>query len=69
MVWIDYKKLMFATVIFFTQFLADFARAEVLFEGFSKVMSGGVHIGYAINRYEFDAKKKEVYLNQFFKNW
>lgn len=67
MVWIDYKKLMFATVIFFTQFLADFARAEVLFEGFSKVMSGGVHIGYAINRYEFDAKKKKFISTSFLK--
>lgn len=35
------------------------AKADVLFEGYSKVTSGGVHIGYVVSRYEFDAKKKQ----------
>jgi len=43
------------------------AKAEVLFEGYSKVMSGGVHIGYAINRYEFDPKKKQFISTSFLK--
>lgn len=35
------------------------ASADVLFEGYSKVLLDGVHVGYVIQRYEFDAKKKE----------
>jgi len=35
------------------------ARADLLFEGYSKVMLGDAHIGYAVQRYEFDPKKKE----------
>lgn len=33
-------------------------KAEVLFEGYSKVLSGGVHVGFVINRYDYDPKKK-----------
>lgn len=43
------------------------ARAEVLFEGYSKVMSGTVHIGYMINRYEFDPKRKQFVSTSFLK--
>lgn len=42
-------------------------RAEVLFEGYSKVLSGGVHIGYSIVRYEFDNKKKQFVATTFLK--
>lgn len=35
------------------------SKAEILFEGYSKVMSGGVHVGYAVQRYEFDPKSKK----------
>jgi hypothetical protein len=35
------------------------AGADVLFEGYSKVMSGGVHVGFMVTRYEFDSKKKQ----------
>lgn len=35
------------------------ARAEILFEGYSKVMSGGVHVGFVVTRYDFDPKKKQ----------
>jgi len=35
------------------------APADVLFEGYSKIYSGGVHVGFVVNRYEFDAKKKQ----------
>ena len=42
-------------------------RAEVLFEGYSKVISGGVHIGYSIARYEYDAKKKQFIATTFLK--
>jgi len=40
-------------------FLAQVASAEILFEGYSKVLSGGVHVGFIITRYDFNAKKKE----------
>ncbi len=42
-------------------------RAEVLFEGYSKVLSGGVPIGYSIARYEYDNKKKQFVATTFLK--
>lgn len=44
-----------ALFLFFTQ---SICHADVLFEGYSKVVSGGVHVGFFVSRYEFDAKKK-----------
>ncbi len=35
------------------------ASAEVLFEGYSKVLLGGTHVGFAVQRFEFDSKSKE----------
>lgn len=34
-------------------------KADVLYEGYSKILAGDQHIGYVVNRYEFDAKKKQ----------
>ncbi|PIS11858.1 MAG: hypothetical protein COT73_01670 [Bdellovibrio sp. CG10_big_fil_rev_8_21_14_0_10_47_8] len=48
-------------------FFSHAARADILFEGYSKVLSGGVHIGYAIARYEFDNKKKQFIATTFVK--
>jgi hypothetical protein len=42
-------------------------KAEVLFEGYSKILSGGVHIGYSIARYEFDNKTKQFIATTFLK--
>lgn len=42
-------------------------KAQVLFEGYSKILSGGVHIGYAVAKYEFDAKKKQFIATTFLK--
>ncbi len=42
-------------------------KAEVLFEGYSKIYSGTVHIGYTIARYEFDSKKKQFIATTFLK--
>ncbi len=47
--------------------LALSVNAQVLFEGYSKVLSGGVPIGYSISRYEFDNKKKEFIATTFLK--
>lgn len=46
---------------------ACFVHADILFEGYSKVTSGGVHIGYSIVRYEFDNKKKQFLATTFMK--
>lgn len=48
-------------------FLFSPAQAQVLFEGYSKIISGGVHIGYAVSRYEFDTKKKLFLVTSFLK--
>lgn len=48
-------------------FPACVAQAQVLFEGYSKVTSSGVHIGYAIAKYEFDVKKKQFIATTFIK--
>lgn len=36
-----------------------FSRADVLFEGYYKIFLSGVHSGYAIQKYELNAAKKE----------
>jgi hypothetical protein len=38
---------------------ATWAKSEVMFEGYSKISVGDKHVGYTIQRYEFDAKKKQ----------
>lgn len=43
------------------------ARADILFEGYSKILSGEDQIGYVISRYEFDAKKKTFVSTYFLK--
>jgi hypothetical protein len=35
------------------------ARADLLFEGYYKVISAGVPVGYYVQNYEYDAKKKQ----------
>jgi len=35
------------------------AHAEILFEGYSKVLLDGKHVGYIVQRYEYDTKKQE----------
>lgn len=43
------------------------ADPAILFEGYSKVLLGGVHIGFAVSRYEFDQKKNEFISTYFLK--
>jgi hypothetical protein len=43
------------------------SHAQVLFEGYSKIISGGVHVGYAIQKYEFNNKKKQFVATTFLK--
>jgi len=35
------------------------SKGDVLFEGYSKILMGDKHIGYTVQRFEFDSKKKE----------
>jgi hypothetical protein len=46
---------------------ASIARAEVLFEGYSKIVSGETPVGYIISKYEFDAKTKRFISTYFLK--
>lgn len=43
------------------------AKADVLFEGYSKILSGTTPIGYVISKYEFDAKSKKFISTYFLK--
>lgn len=47
--------------------LPSTSMADVLFEGYSKILSGEEHIGYVISRYEFDSKKKQFVSTYFLK--
>lgn len=44
------------------------SKADILFEGYSKILSGDQHIGYVISRYEFDSKKKQFLSTYFLKS-
>lgn len=50
-----------------TTFTLSNAHADILFEGYYKVMSGESQIGYVITRYEFDAKKKQFLSTYYLK--
>ncbi len=47
--------------------ISNYARAEVLFEGYSKITSGGVSIGYSIQKYEFLKKKNQYVFYSYLK--
>lgn len=53
--------------ILLTLMFAGHAHADVLFEGYAKVLSGEEHIGYVISRYEFEPKKKQFVSTYFLK--
>ena len=46
-------------IVLFFSFLPSWSLADVLFEGYYKIISGNQHIGYVINQYKFDTKKKQ----------
>lgn len=50
------KAIFFTSLIFL---LSPKAWTQVLFEGYSKIISSGVHIGFTISRFEFDPKTKQ----------
>lgn len=54
-------------IFMMTLFCTFNVHADILFEGYYKVLDGEKHIGYSILKYEFDAKKKEFKTVSFFK--
>ncbi|WP_413559080.1 hypothetical protein [Bdellovibrio sp. HCB209] len=61
------RKYFIALLSFATLIAPAISNADVLFEGYSKINAGDSHIGYVINRYEFDAKKKQFISTYFVK--
>ncbi|MDX9730712.1 MAG: hypothetical protein RBT63_02985 [Bdellovibrionales bacterium] len=51
----------------FISLCGELAHGAILFEGWSKVMISGKHVGYVVQRYEFDEKKKEFRATHFLK--
>jgi hypothetical protein len=47
--------------------LAPHAQGEILFEGYSTVLLDGVHVGFVVQRFEFDNKKQEFITTYFLK--
>ena len=43
------------------------SKPDVLFEGYSKILMGDKHIGYTVQRFEFDSKKKEYTTTYYLK--
>lgn len=43
------------------------ARADVLFEGYAKILLSGIHVGFTVQRYEFDPIKKEFAATYYLK--
>lgn len=59
--------MVYAILISFLLTFSQLAKADVLFEGYSKILSADQHIGYVVTRYEFDQKKKQFISTYFLK--
>ena len=55
----DFKFAQSLALLFLCFSFASKASADPLFEGYSKVLLDGQHVGYVVQRYEFDNKKQE----------
>lgn len=56
-----------STFIFSLLLMSLPAFSQTLFEGYAKVLVGNVHVGYSIQKYEFDSKKKQFKATTFLK--
>lgn len=61
------RRLTFLASFLMVVLLSAPVRANVLFEGYSRILSGGVHVGYAVSRYEYDPAKKHFKSTYFVK--
>ncbi|MEN0059837.1 MAG: hypothetical protein AAGB31_13435 [Bdellovibrio sp.] len=57
----------FMSLIILSGTCAAMAQVDLLFEGYSKIISGDQHIGYVISRYEYDNKAKQFISTYFLK--
>lgn len=60
-------KFFFVVLVFHVNSLSLAKDSDILFEGYHKLLSGGVHIGYSISRYEYDPKGKRFIATLFTK--
>jgi hypothetical protein len=58
---------LFALTFILSLAFSSSALAQTLFEGYAKVLVGNVHVGYSIQKYEFDSKKKQFKATTFLK--
>ncbi|HVK61362.1 MAG TPA: hypothetical protein VM432_07420 [Bdellovibrionales bacterium] len=64
---LNLRQIILTLVAFAAIGISPRANAQILSEAYSKVLLGGVHVGYTIQRYEFDPKKKEFVITYFVK--
>ena len=43
------------------------AEPQILFDGYYKLLSGGIHVGYVIQRYQYDPKLKQFISTYYLK--
>ncbi len=61
-------RMLFRPVLFALILAASVtSSAEILFEGYYRVLQGGIHSGYFVSRHEFDSKKKQFISTSFMK--
>ena len=58
---------LFSVLFSISLVMPSFGFADVLFEGYQKIISGGTHIGYTVSRYSYDPKKKQYSAIYFIK--
>jgi hypothetical protein len=57
----------FFLAFIFTFFLSLSSHSEVMFEGYYQIRSGGVHVGFVIQQYNFDSAKKQFNIVYYIK--
>lgn len=55
------------SIFILTLSLSSYSHAEVLFEGYSKILANNAPIGYIVSKYEFDSKSKKFISTYFLK--
>lgn len=61
------QRVLTLTLLIFVGLVYSPVNAETLFEGYSRVLLGGSHVGFFVSRYEFDLKKKQFHATYLLK--
>ncbi len=61
------KIFLLVSVFICSTFVTQMSQADTMFEGYYKIRSGGVHVGFVIQRYSFDSKKKHFSTTYYIK--